>query len=69
MVLVAVLGCGGGSSPGDGTEDKPIARLDLPRLDESARVTVLANARPAALVWVYASGAVTVSMRIALFAA
>lgn len=60
MALVLVLGCGGGSSPVDGTEDKPIARLDLPRLDESARVTVLANARPAALVWVSASGAVTV---------
>lgn len=55
--LALVIGCGGGAAPEDA---KPIARLDLPQLDESARVTVLTKAKPAAVVWVSGNGGAVV---------
>ncbi len=60
-LLLVVAACGGGgSSPttsaGSDAPAEPIKRLDLPRMDESARVTVLSKARPPALVWVDTRG-------------
>src|SRR4051812_30014223 len=60
--LFAVAACG--DKPAavavDAAVAAPIRRLDLPRLDDTARVVVLANAKPAALVWIDAHGRLAV---------
>ncbi|MBA2543167.1 MAG: hypothetical protein H0V17_26230, partial [Deltaproteobacteria bacterium] len=59
--LVVAIGCG--DAPSSDDQAKPtavIARLDLPALDESARVLVLANAKPAALLWIAPNGNITI---------
>jgi hypothetical protein len=60
--LGLVLGCGDASPPAE-RADPPVApstRLDLPRMDESPRVLVLTNAKPEALVWVGATGIISI---------
>jgi hypothetical protein len=62
FAVIGVVGCGGerdaNSKPVPPAE--PIARLDLPRLDDARRVVLLDKARPAALVWVGARGQLAV---------
>jgi hypothetical protein len=60
-IVVVVAGCGGDSnSPSRPVTETETARLDLPRVDDAGRVFVLDRAKPAALVWVGATGQLAV---------
>ncbi|MEO8702903.1 MAG: AgmX/PglI C-terminal domain-containing protein [Kofleriaceae bacterium] len=66
VVVLLVGGCGGDarSPEGSGSAKRvgsaAIHRLDLPRVDDPARVLIVTGAKPPALVWISATGAIDV---------